>query len=76
VTIWWLSGIGFAALTIAGAIYSSPNPYDTSPPALLSDAALAASVAVGVLAAVLSVRLIHAVDAAELALAREKGLTA
>jgi hypothetical protein len=76
VTIWWLSGIGFAALTIAGAIYSSPDPYDTSPPALLSDAALAASVAVGVLAAVLSVRLIHAVDAAELALAREKGLTA
>ena len=76
VTIWWLCGIGWVALTIAGATYSSPDPYDTSPLALLSDASLAASVAVGVVAAVLSLRLIHAVDAAELGLARAKGLSA
>ncbi len=76
VAAWWLGGIGFIALTIGGAIYSSPDPHDTSLPALLSDASLAASAAVGIVAAVLSVRLIRAVDAAELALARAKGLSA
>jgi hypothetical protein len=75
VTAWWLSGIGWVALTIGGATYSSPNPYDTSGPALLSDASLAASAAVGVLAAVLSFRLIRAIDSAELGLARDKGLS-
>lgn len=76
VIAWWLTGVGFVALTIVGAIYSSPDPYDTSVPALVSDFALAASTLVGIVAAVMSWRLIRAVDAAELALARAQGLSA
>jgi uncharacterized protein DUF4328 len=76
VTAWWLSGLGFVALTAIGAGTSSPDPYDTSARALTSDVSLAASVIAGIVAAVLSLRLIRAVDASELALARDKGLSA
>ena len=76
VTAWWLSGLGFVALTIIGASTSSADAYDTSPRALTSDVSLAASVIAGIVAAVLSLRLIHAVDASELDLARAKALSA
>lgn len=70
---WWLCAVGWLALTIVGLTIGSPDPTDTRPIALLSDALLAASVVVGLIAVVLSVRLIRAVDTTELILARQLG---
>jgi uncharacterized protein DUF4328 len=72
---WWLCGLAWLVLTLVGLTVGSPDPTNTTPLNLLSDAMLATSVIMGLIAVSLSVRIIRAVDSTELALwARPKDL--
>jgi hypothetical protein len=66
---WWASTLAFLALTILGVATSTTET--TTPQALVQEAALGLSIAAGLAAAVFTIRLVHAVDATELALSRQ-----
>ncbi|HXM72030.1 MAG TPA: hypothetical protein VN940_02245, partial [Candidatus Dormibacteraeota bacterium] len=68
---WWAFSLAWLALTILGMVTSTPET--TTPQALLQEAALGLSIAAGLAAIVFTIRLIHAVDAAELALYHRHG---
>ena len=68
---WWAFSLAWLALTILGMVTSTPET--TTPQALLQEAALGLSIAAGLAAIVFTIRLIHAIDAAELALYHRHG---
>ena len=65
---WWASAVGWVVLTIVGLTIESPDP---NAPSTLQSAVLLGSVAVGALAAFFTLRLISAVDSAEVVLAAQ-----
>jgi uncharacterized membrane protein YhdT len=65
---WWACAIGWLALTLVGLTIGNSDPTSTTPQNLLSDVMLAVSVAVGLVAVVLTLRLIRAIDMTELAI--------
>jgi hypothetical protein len=66
---WWASALAFLALTILGVATSTTET--TTPQALVQEAALGLSIVAGLAAAFFTIRLIHAVDATELALSHQ-----
>jgi hypothetical protein len=69
--IWWGCAIGWAILTVGGFVSTSS---DSVQPGRVGASLLLASVAVGLVAVVLTVRVISAVDATEQAVAHGAGL--
>ena len=68
---WWASTVAWLVLTILGM--ATETPETTTPQALVSEGAYGLSILAGLAAVVLTIRLIHAVDQAELALSHRNG---
>jgi hypothetical protein len=66
---WWACAIGWLVLTLVGLTIGNSDPTSTTPQSLLSDVMLAVSVAAGLVAVVLTLRLVQAIDITELAMA-------
>lgn len=69
---WWASVLAWPALTILGVATSTAET--TTPQALVEAAALGLSIAAGLVAVVLTIQLVRAIDARELALSHRHGM--